>query len=413
MIEKEKHGLETSIIDHRFLKKDIHGAIMMPVYAGAAFEFDSAESMEDAFVGRTGAHAYSRISNPTVEDFEQRVKIASEAVAVTALASGMAAISNTFLTIAYSGANIVTSPHLFGNTFSFFLFTLKSFGVEVRFCDFIDTESIEAYVDENTCAIFTEVITNPHMEVAKLKKISAIAQKKNVPFILDTTLVPWSVFKARHFGVDIEIVSSTKYISGGATSIGGLIVDHGTYDWKKSSKLNAIAAQHGNMSFNVKLRSEIFRNLGACMSPQVASMQSLGLETLDLRYKHASTSCLALASFLRRLSATGSVSYNGLPTDPYHRISKEQFGNSPAGAMLTFSLKNKAACFAFMNKLKVIRRATNLFDNKTLIIHPSSTIYGSLAIQYRQMVNVPDDIMRLSVGLENVEDIKNDILQAL
>jgi O-acetylhomoserine (thiol)-lyase len=411
MIEKEKYPV-SQILSQQFPKRDVHGAISIPIYSTAAFEFDTAEEMEDAFLGKNGKHTYTRISNPTVEAFEARIQTASGAEHVMAVASGMAAISDVFMTIAYAGSNIVTSPHLFGNTFSLFFFTLKEFGVEVRFCDLLDIKEVEKNIDENTCAVFTEIITNPHMEVVDLSVLSDLAHKKGVPVIADSTIVPWCSFKAANFGVDLEVVSSTKYLSGGATSIGGLILDYQRFDWRQSKRLQGMAKMVGKRAFSVKLRAEIGRNFGAAMSPQIAYLQNLGLETLHLRFQRMAMSCLELAVFLKGLPEVKQVNYNSLPDDPFYEISKKQFGDF-SGAMLTFSLKDKAACFNFVNKVKVIRRATNLFDNKSLIIHPESTIYGTLSPEYKKIVNVPSDMLRLSVGLEDVEDLKADILQAL
>jgi len=411
MTEKDTYPI-TDIISKPFPQKDVHGAIAMPIYNTAAFEFDTAEEMEEAFLGKSGKHTYTRISNPTVEDFESRIQTASGAKHVMAVTSGMAAISTTFLTIASAGSNIVTTSHLFGNTFSLFNVTLKAFGVQARFCNLLDINDIENNIDENTCAVFTEIITNPQMEVADLAALSELAHRKGVPLIADTTIVPWPAFLASQWGVDIEIVASTKYISGGATSIGGLILDYQTYDWKQSSRLHSLAMQVGNKAFQVKLRSEVARNIGAIMAPQVAYLQSLGLETLDLRFQQAAKTCLELARFLESTPRIKTVKYNGLSTNPFYKISKKQFGDYP-GAMLTFSLKDKAECYAFLNRLKIIRRATNLFDNKSLIIHPESTIYGPMSPEFKKMVEVPDDMLRLSVGLERLDDLKADILQAL
>jgi O-acetylhomoserine (thiol)-lyase len=411
MKNKEKQPI-TEILAKPFPQKDIHGAISMPVYITAAFEFETAEEMEDAFLGKSGKHTYTRISNPTVEAFEARVQAASGAKHVMAVASGMAAISGVFMTVAFAGSNIVTSPHLFGNTFSLFLFTLKEFGVEVRFCNLPDVREVEKQIDENTCAVFTEIITNPHMEIADLAALAEVSHRKGVPLIADSTLVPWTAFKASDFGVDLEIISGTKYISGGATSIGGLILDYQTFDWRQSKRLKSLAEKTGRRAFQVKFRAEIGRNMGAAMAPQTAFLQNLGLETMDLRFRQAAKTCLELALFLKEIPGIKQVNYNGLPYNPFYEISKKQFGDCP-GAMLTFGLENKAACFAFLNRLKIIRRATNLFDNKSLIIHPESTIYGTLSPEYKKTVEVPDNMLRLSVGLENIEDLKADILQAL
>jgi O-acetylhomoserine (thiol)-lyase len=250
------------------------------------------------------------------------------------------------------------------------------------------------------------------MEVADLKALSQLTKQKGVPLIADSTMVVWSHFQASKLGVDLEVVSSTKYISGGATSIGGLILDHQTYDWSRSPRLKDLAKMAGARAFQIKIRGEISRNMGAYMSPHTAYLQNLGLETLHLRFQRATSTCLHLAEFLQTLPEINRVNYTGLKDSPFYAISKEQFGDYP-GAMLTFSLQDRKACFACINRLKVIRRATNLFDNKSLIIHPLSTIYGPLSPEYKKMVEVPDDMLRLSVGLEDLEDLKADLLQAL
>ena len=404
--------MKEDILSTPFPKEDSYHALNMPVYNNAAFEFSSAEETEAAFKGLLNAHTYSRISNPTIEFFEKRVKVLSGAQHVTALSSGMAAISNTFFCIAQQGMNIVTSSKLFGNTYGFFTHTMQEFGVEIRFCNMLNLQEVEQLVDENTCAIFTEVMSNPGLEVIDMKALSAIARSKRVPFIVDTTLIAWTACQARNWGVDIEVVSSTKYISGGATSIGGLIVDHGTYDWADSPKLKELAKKLGKAAFFSKLRSDVFRNIGACMSPQTAFMQNIGLETIQLRYDKVSESCCRLAHFLQTCPRIVSVIYPGLESNPFHEISKQQFGANP-GALLSFLMKDKEACFQFINRLQVIRRSTNLFDNKSLIIHPASTIYHSFTPEEKEQVGVPDNMIRLSVGLEDIELLKEDILSAL
>lgn len=408
----EKNSFETRLLHTPYEKEDTYHALAMPIYQAAAYEFDSAEAMADAFVGRTSDYAYSRITNPTVHYFEDRVRTVTGACSVTALNSGMAAISNTFFTLAHTGANIVTSAHLFGNTYSFFQTTLAAFGVEVRFCDLTCAEAVRAQIDGNTCALFLEVITNPQLEVADLNQLAAIAHAEGVPLIADTTVVPFSVFHAHDFGVDIEIVSSTKYISGGATSLGGLIIDYGAFDWSRCAPLKSAWEQAGERAFTHRLKKEIHRNLGAYMTPQVAYMQTLGLETMQVRFARQATTCLELARRIGTLPGICSVNYTGLESNPYAALSAAQFGPLP-GAMLTFDLPSREACFAFMNRLKLIRRATNLFDNKTLAIHPASTIYGGFTDNQRRGMDISQQTIRLSVGLEAPDDLLGDIRQAL
>jgi len=405
-------SFSTRIIHAGFERKDAYGAISQPVYRNASFEFPSSEAIAEAFLRGGDWHTYSRISNPTVANFERKMKAAAGAENVIALASGMAAISNAFLAVASAGSNIVASPHLFGNTFSFLKFTLSSFGVEVRFVDTCNLQQVEAAIDGNTCAFFAEVITNPHLEVANLPEISKILRKKNVPMIIDTTVIPWCGFDAKKAGVDVEVISTTKYISGGATSIGGAIVDYGTYNWSANKKLAVLPEIKGMSRFTLKLRSEIVRNLGACMSPDTANIQSLGMELLQLRYEQMSRTTCDLALYLSENKSVTKVSYPKLNSSPYKAVSDALFSGNP-GAMFTINLKSKQDCYKFMDALKIIRRATNLFDNKTLVIHPESTIYGSFSPEVKKIMGIEDTLIRFSVGLEDIEDLKADINSGL
>lgn len=386
---------QTQAIHTRFPRQDAYNAISMPVYHTAAYAFDNAAEMADAFCGRTDAPDYSRATNPTVTFFENKVKALTRATEVIALNSGMAAISNTLLAIAATGKNIVTSRHLFGNTYSLIAGTLLRFGVKPKLCDLTDISVVEKAVDKDTCCIFLEIITNPQMEVADLYALSRIAHKRGIPLIADTTLIPFTEFDAHGLGVDIEIVSSTKYLSGGATSIGGLVIDYGTC-----------------LGFGKRMRTEMLLNLGAYMTPHVAYMHTIGLETLDARYRIQSTNAAILAERLRGLPAIKRVNYVGLKENPYYDLAQRQFG-STAGAMITIDLESKEACFCFINRLKLICRATNLFDNKTLAIHPASTIFGLFTDRQRQSMDVLDTTIRLSIGLEHVDDLFEDIQQAL
>ena len=405
-------GFTTGIIHTPFAKGDVNRALHQPIYSNSAFDFETAEEMELAFQGRLPVHSYSRISNPTVENLELRIKHLTGALNVTALSSGMAAISNVIFLLASAGSNIVTSGHLFGNTYIFFDSTLRELGIEVRFCNLNDSDEVRANIDEKTVAVFVETITNPQLEVVDIEELSKVAHAKNVPLIADSTLTPPNVFRAMGFGVDLEVISTTKAISGGATSVGGLIVDYGTFDWSKSSKLAPHAKRFGPMAFNFKLRREIFRNLGACISPFAAYLQSLGLETLELRFGKAVANCHELAHFLEALPQVKGVNYPGKKSSKFYEISQKQFGNAP-GAMLTFDFSSKEECFTFMNKLDMIKRATNVYDNKTLILHPASTIYCDFSKERRQELQIREETLRLSLGIEDIEDIKRDILQAL
>ncbi len=405
-------GFTTKALHGRFFRPDIHGALRMPIYQNVSFEFESARDIQLAFQGKKPGHAYSRISNPTVEDFELKVRALSDAVGVLAVSSGMAAISSLFVTIAEAGTNIVTSRFLFGNSLSFLQKTLGAWGLEVRFADMENPVDVERAIDSNTRAIFLEIITNPQLQIADIKALSKVACQHQVPLIVDTTLTTPFLFKAKDFGVAVELISSTKYISGGATSVGGLIVDLGNFDWKQNPKLRPAAEQSGPFALLMKLRQEVYRNLGCCMTPETAYLQTLGLETLALRITRSCQNALEIAQFLSRHPAVQSVNYPGLKNSPYYSIARKQF-NGHFGGLLTFNLKDLDACFRLMDHLQLIRRSTNLNDNKTLIIHPASTIFCEYSDEEKKAMHIPENMVRLSVGIEDVEDLIEDLNEGL
>ena len=385
----------TIAIDTKLPRKDAFGAIAMPVYHTASYEFETAKDMADAFCGRVLAPDYSRVMNPTVMHFEDQVKALTGAENVFAFCSGMAAITNAFFTVIETGKNVVTSHHLFGNTVALLNKTFARFGVESRQVDLLDLEAVRQAIDDQTSCLFLEIVTNPQMEVADIAALAEIAHERGIPLIADTTIIPFTQFSAKALGVDVEVVSSTKYISGGATSLGGLVIDYGTFP-----------------VVNQRIRFELLFNVGSYMSPHAAYMQSLGLETLEVRYKVQSSNALALARKLQTVEGIQRVNYIGLEDNPFHTLALKQFGET-AGAMLTIDLADRKACFSFIDHLQLIRRATNLFDNKTLAIHPYSTIFGPFGKSQKVEMDVRDTTIRLSVGLEDVDDIFEDIRQAV
>ena len=406
---------ETKILNTKYQKPDAYGSLSMPVYYSSAFEFPSAKAMSDAFCGRSMAPSYSRIANPTTTYLEERVRQFTGAVSVTALNTGMAAIAYALTAVSGTGLNIVASKHLFGNSVSLIRDTLGSLGVESRFVDFTDVEEVRRQIDDNTCALFFEIITNPQLFVADIRALAEISHQAGVPLITDTTIVPFSVFHANEWGVDIEVISSTKYISGGGTGLGGLIVDYGKFDWTQSPSpsLKARTKRVGKkLAFTARVKTELITNLGALMTPQVAYMETLGLDTLDIRFRRQSETTLWLAQQCLLLPEIRRVNYSGLEDNAFYELSKAQFGQLP-GAVFTIDLDSKDTCFDFIDRLQVIRRATNLFDRKSLAIHPASTIFGLFTDEQRQEMNVSDSTVRISVGLEDGEDLLNDIQQAL
>ena len=405
-------GFATNSIHGAQLKPDVHGSLRMPVYDTVAFEFENAKDISQAFAGHKPAHTYSRISNPTVEDFEQRIRLISGGVAAVAVSSGMAAISNVILALAGAGTNIVTSKHLFGNTLSLFEKTLKPWGLEIKFADMSDPQDISRAIDADTRALFLESITNPQLEVADFKAIAQITAEKSVPLIVDGTVTTPYLFRSRDFGVNVEVLSSTKYISGGATSIGGVIIDNGNFDWRKSPRLREWAAGMGPLALLGALRREVFRNVGSCLAPHHAYLHSLGLETLSLRIDKSCHNAMALAEFLQQHEKVLSVNYPGLPGSEFHAVASAQFPRGHGG-ILTFDLESRAACFKLLDSLGLIKRSTNVNDNKTLILHPASTIFCEYPDETLSDLGVRQTMVRLSAGIEDIDDLKNDLERGL
>lgn len=391
----------TKAIHFSYQKPDAYGALTMPVYHTAAYEFADADVMADAFCGRVELPDYSRITNPTVIYLEKKVQALTGASSVWAFTSGMAAITGTLMCLAASGKTIITSNHLFGNTWLLISKTLGRFGVRSKFIDLTDLQAVRAAIDSDACCIYAEIISNPHQEVVDLKAISEIAHSAGIPLVADTTMIPFTKFSSRELGVDVEVVSTTKYLSGGATTVGGMVMAYGGQ--------GSILESHTGFEAEMK---DIQLNLGGYMSPHAAYMQTLGLENLDARYAVESSNTQRIAELLRTLPAVKKVNYLGLPDNPFHELAKKQFGGT-FGAMLTIDLADQQSCFRFLNRLKLVKRATNLFDNRSLAIHPYSTIFGTFTAEQKRALDIFDTTIRLSIGLEDVEDIFEDFKQAL
>ena len=386
---------QTLAIDTPFVRPDAYGSLSVPLYTNVSFEFADAHQMADVFTGRVKGPDYARVENPTVNNLEHRVQRLSGAAHVSAFNSGMAAISNTLLAVSAQGKNIVTSRHLFGNTLSLITSTLRNFGVGAKLCDLTNLEEVESAVDDDSCCIYLEIVTNPQLEVADLQALSAIARKKNIPLIADSTVIPFTETHLKDLGVDIEVLSSTKYLSGGGTSLGGLVLDYGRFS-----------------DFSQRIKGDLLFNIGAYMNPYSAYQQTLGLETLNVRYQRQASSALYIARSLRSVKGIERVTYIGLEDNPFYGLARKQFGLT-SGAMIAIDLASKEACFRFINNLNLVHRATNLFDNRTLAIHPASTIFGLFPEQQLIENDVRQTTIRLSIGLEDPDDILDDIRQAL
>jgi O-acetylhomoserine (thiol)-lyase len=387
-------------------------SLKTPVYDAASFDFESAEAVEDAFTGRTDAYMYTRIANPTVRELENRLKVLANAEDCLCVGSGMAAISNVLLAVCNAGDNIISSRNLFSNTFVMFNKTLPALGIAVKFVDLEDAEAVEAACDDRTRAIFVEVITNPMLRIYDMRSIAEVANRKKKLLIVDNSMLTPYIFPSGAWGADIEVMSTTKFVSGGATTIGGAVFTFPSDKWQYIPKIENEYKSFGNAGFFRKLSREIYRNVGACLSPHNAYLQLLGLETLTLRIDKICENALVVAEALSRMEGVKRVICPSLKDNEFYDLAKLQFG-AKSGSLLGIELKDKSQCYRFMNALQVIRRGTNFCDNKSMIIHPASTMYADFSEADRIAMGITDGFMRLAVGLEDPLDILDDIRQAL
>lgn len=406
-------GISSKLIQgDRKSRQEVHRSLKTPVYDTASFDFETAEDVASAFAGKSDAYMYSRISNPTVSELENRLKLLTEAEDALCVSSGMAAISNTLFAICEPGDNIISSRQLFSNTFVLFTKTFPALGIEVKFIEPDDAEALEAAIDDRTRVVFLEIMTNPLLKVYDIEKVSRVAKNRNVLLMVDNSMLSPYIFRSALYGVDIEVISTTKFISGGATSVGGAIFTYPTDKWQYLPKIKNEFLQFGNAGFFRKLSREIYRNIGSCMSPHNAWLQLTGLETLVLRVDKICANATEVAHRLQQDNRIKHVVHPSLPNNPYYHLSKKLFANN-TGCLVGVELNDKEACYRFMNALKMIRRGTNFCDNKSMIIHPASTMYADFSAAEREAMCISDGYMRLAVGLEDVEDIMEDILTAL
>lgn len=388
------------------------GATMPPIFCSSAFEQSTAEKMERIFQNQAPGFAYSRISNPTTAAFENRITALEGGIASVAAASGMAAVTAALLNILESGDEIISLPFIFGGTLDLFK-DLEKFGIKVKFVKEINAENLSATVNENTKAVFAETIGNPKLNVVDISSAADTVHSFGLPFILDNTAATVSLVRGIEYGADIIINSSSKYINGNSNSISGIITDSGNFAWSAKKYLALSEYIHlGKYAFTARLRNDLYRNIGCCLSPANAFFNLIGIETLGLRMERHCENALKLAEFLENCTEVKSVNYPMLDSSPYKEIAQRQFGGK-GGGILTVRLGSKEKAFALINNLKNALNVSNIGDTKTLVIHPASTIYAHSSIEETELAGVYDDMIRVSVGIEDVEDIIEDFGNAL
>jgi len=398
---------------HGNLRKDETGATNTPLHLSNAFAHTAAEELEGIMKGTSMGYAYTRISNPTVTSFERRIASIEGGIAATAAASGMSAIYLAIMNVVESGDEIIASSGLFGGTYTL-LKNLKSYGINVKFLDNLDKDSLTNAINDNTKIVFAETLGNPKLDVLDIEVVSKVCTDYKVILIVDSTITTPYLIKPFEYGADIVIHSTSKYINGTSNSIGGIIVDGGSNKYKdiKYKNFSEYSKKFGKMAYTAKLRNTVGKDIGSALAPFNAFLNLTGVETLSLRMREHNKNTLAVAEFLSEHNKVTSVNYPSLPSSKYYDITQKYYKNGASG-VLTFRLGSKENAFNFINNLKMILNITNIGDTKTLIIHPASTICASNTEEEKEQMGVFDDLLRLSVGIEDIEDILQDIENAL
>ncbi len=400
------------------------GARAVPIYQTTSYQFKDADHAARLFGLQEFGNIYTRIMNPTTDVLEQRIAALEGGVGALALASGQAAETLGILNVAGAGDNIVSSSDLYGGTYNLFRHTLPKLGITTRFVDARDHEGFRKAIDDRTKLVFLELVGNPRLDIVDLQTIASIAHERGVAVMVDSTTATPYLCRPFEWGADIVIHSGTKYLGGHGTSIAGLLVDSGRFDWANGrypefttpdpSYHGLVYTQaFGNLAYILKVRVQLLRDIGACLSPFNSFLLLQGIETLGLRMERHSQNALAVAQFLKEHSKVEWVLYPGLPDHPSYALAQKYMPKGQSG-ILGFGIRGgRAAGAKFINSLRLFSHLANIGDAKSLAIHPASTTHSQLTPDEQRLTGVTDDFVRLSVGIETIDDIIADLDQAL
>lgn len=400
------------------------GSRAVPIYLTTAYNFRDADHAADLFSLKESGNIYTRLMNPTTDVFEQRIAALEGGVGALAFASGHAAIVAAIVNIAQAGDEIVSSSTLYGGTYNLFAHTLPRLGIKVKFVDPSKPENFAAAITPQTKAVYAEIIGNPKIDVLDLESVAAVAHNHGLPLMIDSTFATPYLCRPLDFGADVVIHSATKFIGGHGTTMGGVVIDGGKFDWD-NGKFPLLSepdpSYHdmkytealGNLAYIIRLRVQVLRDVGACLSPFNSFMFLQGLETLHLRLERHSQNALAVANYLEKHELVSWVSYPGLASHRDHNLAKKYLPKG-AGAIMTFGIKGGLeAGRRFINALRLFSLLANVGDAKSLVIHPASTTHSQLSSEQLASAGVSDDMVRLSVGIEDAADLIDDLAQAL
>ncbi|CDO05141.1 Methionine gamma-lyase [Oceanobacillus picturae] len=413
---------ETTLLHGGQVPDPSTGARAVPIYQTTSYVFNNTEHAQNLFGLSEAGNIYSRIGNPTVDVFEQRIAQLEDGVAAVATSSGMAAISFAILNIAGSGDEIIADSNLYGGTYNLFAHTLPRYGIAVKFVDGSNLEEIKNAITDKTKAIFGETITNPSLNIFDVEAVSTIAHQHGIPLIIDNTFAPY-LTKPLTWGADVVVHSATKWIGGHGTTIGGVVVDGGRFNWNNSRFKGFTEPQEsynglrfidvGAAAFATKLRVELLRDIGACLSPQSAFQLLQGLETLHLRIEKHTKNAQEIAAYLADHPAVEWVNYPGLQNHPSHQLAKKYLKDG-YGSIITFGIKGgREAGRKLIDSISLWSHVANVGDAKSLIIHPASTTHQQLNPEELKSSGVSEELVRLSIGLEATSDLLSTLDEAI
>jgi len=397
----------------------------VPIYQTTAFSFESVQYAADLFDLKVSGDIYTRLSNPTTSTLEERLAMLEGGVGALAVSSGQSASLIAVLNIAKAGDEVVASTNMYGGTVNLLNVTLRKMGIETKFVVSDKAEDFEAQITDKTRCIFVEMLNNPSLKIADVENIARVAHAHNIPLIVDNTITTPYLCRPIEFGADIVVHSLTKYICGHGTSMGGVIIDSGNFDWAKSGKFPELTEpdesyhgtkyveSFGKMAYIVKARAQMIRDLGTCISPMNSFLIMQGLETLSLRMERLSQTALMVAKFLEQHPAVAWVNYPMLESSDYHELALKYMPKG-CSSIVSFGIKNgKSAGVKFIEHLTLPIHATNIGDSRTIITYPALTTHRQLTAEQMEECGIGTDFMRLSVGLEDVDDILQDLDNAL
>ncbi len=405
----------TRVIHEGIHPESWQGATLPPIFQTASHRHGSAESLQAAFGGQSTDHIYMRLTNPTNRILEEKLAALEGGQGAVVTSSGMAAVANACLALLRSGDEFVTGNSLFMSTYVLFANVFKKYGITARFVEPTDLEAIKGAINEKTRFVFIETIGNPKMDVPDIAAIAQIAHENGLPLLVDNTLATPYLCRPLELGADVVIHSTTKYLSGHGCATGGVIIDGGRFDWTnpRFEDFKPFVERKGPLAYLDKVWREHHINFGTTQAPLHSYLTMLGLDTLAVRMERHLANAQEVARFLVEQPEIKWVRFPGLPDHPDREVADRQFQGKGYGAMIAFGLKDQETCFRFIRNLRLIYNLANLGDCKTLIIHPYSSQYLSFPEETRQYLSITPDLLRLSVGIEAVEDICADIREAL